>query len=101
MQYGDDAGQTPITEQQCAQMIQRALTEKVAPVCTAGFASLSRGQDFLTDKFQALEGTFFPTLRSCDHPLFDLAYADDAVIMARTAETRERVLHFTQQIASQ
>jgi len=44
---------------------------------------------------------WLPTLHSLDFPLFDLAYADDTVIMCKTAATTQRILHLIQVIASQ
>jgi len=45
--------------------------------------------------------TFLPTLHSQKHPLFDLAYADDTIILAKSAATTQRILHLIQDTAAQ
>ena len=42
-----------------------------------------------------------PWIHSAEHPLFDLAYADDTIIMARAAQTVQAALHHIQRIATQ
>ena len=42
-----------------------------------------------------------PTLHSQQRPLFDLAYADDTIIVARTAQRTQQVLHLIESTAAQ
>merc|ERR1712035_257735 len=42
-----------------------------------------------------------PTLHSQNIPLFDLAYADDTVLIGKSSDTVQRALHYIQTAAAQ